>query len=79
MKIILKDIANDPLAQSTLSTTMVPGLAGVSVLDAFNSAMSSNTISKEIAKPLSHLLVSLARSDALFSSLRHSNESSIQL
>lgn len=78
MRIILKDIANDPLARSTLSTTLIPG-PGVSVLDAFDSAVSSNAIPKEIAKPLSHLLVSLARSDVLFSSLRHSEESSIQL
>lgn len=78
IRIILKDTANDPLARSTLSTTLIPG-SGVSVLDAFNNAVSSNAIPKEIAKPLSHLLVSLARSDVLFSSLRHSEESSIQL
>src|SRR6266852_4969813 len=78
IRIILKDIANDPLARSTLSTTLIPG-PGLSVLDAFDSAVSSNAIPKEIAKPLSHLLVSLARSDVLFSSLRHSEESSIQL
>ncbi|KAF8266278.1 hypothetical protein EI94DRAFT_216990 [Lactarius quietus] len=79
MRIVLKDIANDTLARSTLSTTVIPGLPGVSVLDAFNNAVSSGVIPKEVAKPLSHLLVSLARSDALFSSLRHSEESSIQL
>jgi len=78
MRIILKDLANDPIARSTLSTTLIPG-PGVSVLDAFKNAVSSNAISKEIAKPLSHLLVSLARSNVLFSSLRHSEESSIQL
>lgn len=78
MRIILKDTANDPLARSTLSTTLIPG-PGVSVLDAFKNAVSSNAIPKEIAKPLSHLLVSLARSDVLFSSLRHSEEASIQL
>jgi C2H2 type zinc finger protein len=78
MRFILKDIANDTLARSTLSTTLIPG-PGISVLDAFDSAVSSNTIPKEVAKPLSHLLVSLARSDVLFSSLRHSEESSIQL
>ena len=55
MRIILKDISHDPLARSTLSTTLIPG-PGVSVLDAFNNAVSSNTIPKEIAKPLSHLL-----------------------
>jgi hypothetical protein len=79
MRIVLKDVANDTLARQTLSTTLIPGMPGVSVLDAFNNAVSSGVIPKEIAKPLSHLLVSLARSDALFSSLRHSEESSIQL
>ena len=79
MRIVLKDLANDTLARSTLSNTLIPGLPGVSVLDAFNDAVSSSVIPKEVAKPLSHLLVSLARSDALFSSLRHSEESSIQL
>ena len=79
MRIVLKDVANDALARSTLSTTLIPGLPGVSVFDAFNNAVSSGVIPKEVAKPLSHLLVSLARSDALFSSLRHSEESSIQL
>ena len=79
MRIVLKDVANDTLARSTLSTTLIPGLPGVSVLDAFNNAVSSGVIPKEVAKPLSHLLVSLARSDALFSSLRHSEESFIQL
>ncbi|KAI0245971.1 hypothetical protein BJV78DRAFT_214738 [Lactifluus subvellereus] len=79
MRIILKDIANDPLARTTLSTAVIPGTAGISVLDAFNNAVSSNAIPKAVAKPLSHLLVSLARSDVLFSSLRHSEESSIQL
>lgn len=79
MRIILKDVANDPLARATLSTTLVPGMSGVSVLDAFSSAVASNTISKDVAQPLSHLLVSLARSDTLFSALRHSEQSSIQL
>ena len=79
MRIVLKDVANDTLARQTLSTTLIPGMPGVSVLDAFNNAVSSAVIPKEVAKTLSHLLVSLARSDALFSSLRHSEESSIQL
>ena len=79
MRIILKDVANDPLARTTLSTTLVPGMPGVSVLDAFSGAVASNAISKDVAQPLSHLLVSLARSDTLFSALRHSEQSSIQL
>ncbi|KAI0052585.1 hypothetical protein FA95DRAFT_1239579 [Auriscalpium vulgare] len=41
--------------------------------------VSSSSISRSLAKVLSRLLVSLARSDVLFSSLRHSNASSIQL
>ncbi|KAI9466638.1 hypothetical protein BJY52DRAFT_1110459, partial [Lactarius psammicola] len=67
----------DTLARSTLSTTLIPGLLRVTILDALNNAVSSGAILKELAKPLSHLLVFLTRSDTLFSSLRHSEESFI--
>ncbi|KAH9010442.1 hypothetical protein EDB85DRAFT_2161285 [Lactarius pseudohatsudake] len=59
MRMVLKDVANDTLARSTLSTTLIPGMPGVSVLDAFNNAVLSGAIPKEVAKPLSHLLSSI--------------------
>lgn len=81
MRLILKDVANDPLARATLSATLVPDVdpPGTSVLDAFGTAVAANAIPKDVARPLSHLLVSLARSDALFAALRHSERSSVQL
>ena len=81
MRLILKDVANDPLARATLSATLVPDVdpPGTSVLDAVGNAVAANAIPKDVARPLSHLLVSLARSDALFSALRHSERSSVQL
>jgi hypothetical protein len=81
MRLILKDVANDPLARATLSETLVPEIEppGTSVLDAFGNAVAANAIPKNVARLLSHLLVSLARSDALFGALRHSERSSVQL
>ncbi|TFY79036.1 hypothetical protein EWM64_g4976 [Hericium alpestre] len=79
MKAILEYTDKDPLAQSTLRTTLVPNSDGSNVLDILNSTVASGSLSKDLAGRLSHLLVSLARSDTLFSSLRHSNASSIQL
>ena len=82
MRIILKDVGNDPLARSTLSSAFIPGMPGLSVLGALNAAIASNAISKQVARPLSHLLVSLAHSEVLFSSLRHhhrSEQPSVQL
>ncbi|KAH9992209.1 hypothetical protein BJV74DRAFT_877912 [Russula compacta] len=52
-----------------------PGHARPFVLDALNAAVASNAISKRVARPLSHLLVSLAHSEVLFSSLRHHHRS----
>jgi len=81
MRLILKDVANDPLARATLSAALVPDVdpPGTSVLDAVGNAVAANAIPKDVARPLSHLLVSLARSDALFAALRHSERSSVQL
>ncbi|KAI0067214.1 hypothetical protein BV25DRAFT_1867744 [Artomyces pyxidatus] len=79
MNSILTYVSKDPLAHSALQGAIVPELNGANVLDVLKGAVSSGTLSKEVAKPLSHLLVSLARSGTLFSSLRHSNASSLQL
>jgi hypothetical protein len=81
MRLILKDVANDPLAHATLSATLVPGIdpPGTPMLDAFGNAVAANAIPKDVARSLSHLLVSLASSDTLFAALRHSDRSSVQL
>ncbi|KAA1476265.1 hypothetical protein DENSPDRAFT_502219 [Dentipellis sp. KUC8613] len=79
MRSILNYISKDPQAQSTLRMTIVPNSNGTNVLDVLNVSVASGTLSKDMAGRLSHLLVTLARSDTLFSSLRHSNASSIQL
>ncbi|EGO25946.1 hypothetical protein SERLADRAFT_388673, partial [Serpula lacrymans var. lacrymans S7.9] len=78
MKSILTIAGKDSLACSTLASTVIPG-SHDSVLDALNSSVSTGSIPKGLAKALSHLLVSLARSDALFGTLRHSNAPAIQL
>ena len=79
MKSVLAYASKDPLASSTLGEAIVPDSNGANVLEVLSRIIASGTVSKEVAKKLSHLLVSLARSEILFSSLRHSNASSIQL
>ncbi|RDB25225.1 Transcriptional regulator prz1 [Hypsizygus marmoreus] len=79
MRAVLALIENDPLAHSSLASAIIPNSNGDNVLNTLNRIMASGNISKAIALPLSHVLVSLARSEALFGNLRHSNASSIQL
>jgi hypothetical protein len=79
MKSILAFVENDTLARSFLSTSLVPASDGGNVLDALHDAVTSGFISKNVAAPLSQVMVSLARSEVLFGALRHSNASSIQL
>jgi Zinc finger, C2H2 type len=79
MKSILAFVENDPLARSTLLSSLVPTSDGGNVLDALQHAVTSGIIQKSIAMPLSQVIVSLARSEVLFGALRHSNASSIQL
>ncbi|KAG2148692.1 uncharacterized protein EDB93DRAFT_1328257 [Suillus bovinus] len=75
---VLNIAGKDPLVHSTLASAVVPG-AGNSVLEILNHTVVAGTISKDLAKSLSMTLVSLARSDALFAALRHSNASALQL
>lgn len=79
MKAILTFLEKDPLALSTLASTTIPDCNGDNVLDILTQTVSSGTIAKHSAMSLSHILVSLARSEVLFGTLRHSNASSIQL
>jgi hypothetical protein len=75
---VLKIAGKDPLVHSTLASAVVPG-AGSSVLELLNHTVAAGTISKDLAKSLSMTLVSLARSDALFAAMRHSNAPALQL
>ena len=79
MKAILAFAEKDALVRSTLASAIIPESNGNNVLDLLTQSVASETIPRVVAKQLSHLLVSLARSDALFSTLRHSNASAIQL
>ncbi|KAH7920623.1 hypothetical protein BV22DRAFT_1039626 [Leucogyrophana mollusca] len=79
MKGILDLVGGDSLARATLASAIIPGAGNENVLDVLHRTVALGTIPKDLAKSLSTILVSLARSDALFATLRHSNASAIQL
>ena len=71
MLAILTLVENDPLAKSTLVSTFIPN--GNNVLEVLKQCTTSGRIAKDIARPLSQILVTLAGSDTLFGELKHSN------
>ena len=73
VKAILSCAARDALVLSVLSSTVVPECNGQNVLDLLNRIILDGAISKEIAKPLGNLCLSLARSEILFSRPRQYN------
>ncbi|KAH7905964.1 hypothetical protein BJ138DRAFT_1163725 [Hygrophoropsis aurantiaca] len=79
MKTILGLVDGDALARSTLASAVIPGIGNENVLDVLHRSVALGAIPKDLAKSLSTILVSLARSDALFSTLRHSNAPALQL
>ncbi|KAH0589117.1 hypothetical protein H2248_004885 [Termitomyces sp. 'cryptogamus'] len=79
IKAILAVVENDSPARHALASTIVPNSNGDNVLDILRRLMTSGVVSKAIAISLGPVLVALARSDALFGNLRHSNAPSIQL
>lgn len=80
MKNVLEIARKDPLVRSTLASAVVPGAGNnSSVLEILGHTVAVGTITKELAKSLSLILVSLARSDALFAAMRHSNAPAVQL
>ncbi|KAI0944180.1 hypothetical protein AcW1_001944 [Taiwanofungus camphoratus] len=79
MKAILSLASKDPLVHSTLSASLVPIANNASIFDVLNKCVSSGTISKKVAKPLSETVVSLAKSEVLFASLRNSSAPARQL
>ncbi|OCH89386.1 hypothetical protein OBBRIDRAFT_794340 [Obba rivulosa] len=78
MKAILDIAMNNTLVRETLSST-IPSADTENVFSIFQRCVSSGNISKRKAKPLSEAIVSLAKSDALFGSLRNSDASAQQL
>ncbi|KAK7473275.1 hypothetical protein VKT23_001372 [Stygiomarasmius scandens] len=79
IKAILALLEKDAVAHATLASTAVSNASAGSVLDALKNALATGSVTKELSGPLSQSLVALARSEALFGNLRHSNASSIQL
>ncbi|OJA10339.1 hypothetical protein AZE42_07346 [Rhizopogon vesiculosus] len=80
MRNVLEIAGKDPLVRSTLASAVVPGVGNnSSVLEILDHTVAAGTIAKDLAKSLSMILVSLARSDALFAALRHSNAPALQL
>ena len=80
MKSILSLIDQDPAAENALKTALVPASAGNgNVLEIFRRCVSANNVFSHLCMPLSHTLVSLAKSETLFGGLRHSNIPSLEL
>ncbi|KAK0462626.1 uncharacterized protein EV420DRAFT_1619131 [Desarmillaria tabescens] len=79
MRSILAFLDKDTLARSTLESTVLSGVPGDNVFHVLQATVMTGRVPKEIAMPLHHSLMSLARSEALFGKLRHSDASSIQL
>lgn len=82
MRTILSLASKDEIVKDTLHSSIVSqGLSAPpsNVLDILNICVGSNSIPKGAARPLSEVVVSLAKSAILFSSLRNSDAASIQL
>lgn len=78
MRSILALTAKDPEAQSTLSGTLVPN-SNDNILEVLSRTVHDGAIPSCLAKILSPMLVSLARSDTLFATMRNSNVPAVQL
>ena len=76
MLTILTLVDNDPLAKSTLVSTCIPN--GSNVFEVLKQCTTSGSIAKDIAGPLSQILVTLAGSDTLFGKLKHSSVPAIK-
>ncbi|GJE92772.1 C2H2-type zinc finger protein [Phanerochaete sordida] len=80
VRTILSFAYKDPVVRATLATQLVASSGeNTSVLDVLTRCATSNTIAKELARPLSDAVVALAKSDVLFSSMRNSDAAAIQL
>ena len=79
MKDILAFASKHPVLSSTMFASCIPGSEGGNLMEVFNRCISSSTISKPLARALTETILSLAKSDALFGSLRNSDAPAIQL
>ncbi|KAJ7502390.1 hypothetical protein B0H11DRAFT_2274593 [Mycena galericulata] len=79
VRAILTSLEHDSLAKSTLAASKMTEFRGDSLLDIFKNIATSGKIPRGASLPISRFLVSLARSEILFGSLRHSDASSLQL
>lgn len=79
MKGILAFASKHAIVGSTMSSSQVPGTEGGSLLDVFNRCIAASSISKPLARALTDVVLSLAKSDGLFGSLRHSDAPAIHL
>ena len=77
MSAILTIVENDPLAKSALVSTCTPNDSNV--FEVLKQCTTTGSIAKDIAGPLSQILVTLAGSDTLFGNLKHSNAPAIKL
>ncbi|CDO75450.1 hypothetical protein BN946_scf184823.g4 [Trametes cinnabarina] len=79
MKAVLAFASKNPMVQSAMSSSQVPSVDGANLLDVFHRCISTSSIPKPLARNLSEIVLSLAKSDVLFGSLRNSDAPAIQL
>ncbi|KAJ7644439.1 hypothetical protein FB45DRAFT_735777 [Roridomyces roridus] len=79
VRAILASLERDPAAHSTFAASKIPESAGESLLDVLNQIAASGTVPRGLALALSRFLISLAKSEVLFGTLRHSDASTQQL
>ncbi|KZT66180.1 hypothetical protein DAEQUDRAFT_477052 [Daedalea quercina L-15889] len=79
MKGILASAEKNSLVRSTLAASLVPGGGNHNVLEVLDQCISCRRVSKDVAKRLSEAVISLAKSEVLFASLRNSDAPAIQL
>ncbi|KZT05161.1 uncharacterized protein LAESUDRAFT_715178 [Laetiporus sulphureus 93-53] len=79
MKGILSLASGNPFIHATLSGYNVSGSNNANIVDVFSQCISAGTVSPKVARSLGEALLSLAKSEALFASLRNSDAPVIQL
>ncbi|KAJ7680923.1 hypothetical protein DFH06DRAFT_1032169 [Mycena polygramma] len=79
VRAILASLEHDALAQSTLAAAKIPDFGDDSLLAILRNIADSGKIPRGVALPISRFVVSLAKSEVLFGSLRHSDAPCVQL